>query len=100
MPLAVYVRSTSGEIIRQGFLIRRKKKENPPPQPHPSTHHQINSSTAIATKSRGATKQVPRVSPSSTASVDAKFVEIGYIQLSLSMIQGAGRQYSTDRQTN
>ena len=41
------------------------------------------------------TKQVPRVSPSSPASVDPGFVEIGSVQLSQSVIKAADKEYTT-----
>ena len=52
----------------------------------PKTHHEIHSRPATATNlRRRAAKHVPRVCPHSPASIDARFVKIGLVQLSQSV---------------
>ena len=66
------------------FEVKKtKNKRNPTTH---ITHHEIHSSPATATNSkRRATKNFPRVSPYSHASIDPGFVEIGHVQLSQSV---------------
>ena len=71
----------------------------------PTHNHQNHSSPATATTSkRRATKQAPRASPSSPASVDTVFVEIGNAQLSqvtiLRKIRTQTGSTLTERQTD
>ena len=62
-----------------GDKTKSRRTQNSPPKTH--------SSTATADNSRRrATKQAPLASPSSPASVDAAFVEVGHVQLSQSMM--------------
>ena len=85
-----------------------EKQNEPPPRRNPAapkTHHEIQSSPAIATTSRRrATKHVPRVSPYSPAPIDPGFVESGLVQLSqsvkttmLHIFTQTGRQADTDK---
>ena len=79
--------------------VRRKKKRKKRNPAALKTHqNQSNTATAANSKRRTA-RQVPRVSPSSPACLDAGFVEIGYVQLSQSMVmrKNADRQYKIDR---
>ena len=63
-------------------------------------HRKPHISTAAAANSRRlATTQVARVSLNAPASVEAKFKEIGHLQLLLYMLQKHDRQYSSDRTT-
>ena len=63
--------------------VRSKKKNEEKKNAAPKTHHEIHSSPATATTSRRrATKNFPRVSPHSPASIDPEFVEVGPVQLS------------------
>ena len=67
------------------FEKKRKEKKNKKSAPS-GTHHENHSSQATATNSRWrATKQGPRVSPYSPASIDPGFVEIGLVHLSQSV---------------
>ena len=64
----------------------KTKKNTKKPAP-PKTHHEIHSNPTTATTSRRLpTEQFPRVSPYSPASIDPGFVEIGFVQLSLSVL--------------
>ena len=80
---------------------RQAKKRNPAAL---KTNHQKkhSSTVTVANSRRRTTKQVPRDSPSTSASLGAGFVEISHVQLSPSMIlrkkKNGGRQ--TDTQTN
>ena len=81
-------------------VCRKTKKKIPPPSKHT---HQNHSSTAVAADPRRrATKQVPRARLSSLASSDARFVEIGHVQLSQSMTlpKNADRHYTTNTLTD
>ena len=80
-----------GGLILAAGRVRSKKKENRKKKKHeksaaPKTHHEIHSSPATANSSRRcALKNVLRVSPYSPASIDARLVEIGLVQLSQSV---------------
>lgn len=65
-----------------------------------SSHaHQRNSRTAIALNSRQPlTKRVPRASPAPLASVDATFLQIGDVLVSLYILNNNDRQYTRDDQ--
>ena len=76
--------------MRQGCLIRalgrvrsmritRNKERNPAAL---KAHQNYGSTPTMANSRRRTAKQVPRVGPSSPASLDAGFVEISYVQLS------------------
>ena len=91
-------------LEEQAVCVRRKKNDKKKRNPAaPTTHHEIHSSPATATTSRRrATKNVPRVSQFSPASIDAGFVEIGLVQLSQSVKTtnvAHKQQYTADRQT-
>ena len=94
-----------GGVILAAGLVRskkknRKKKKHEKIRP-PQTHHEIHSSPATATTSRRlATKDVPRVSPYSPASIDPGFVEIGLVQLSQSVKTTNVTHTETDTQTD
>ena len=81
--------ATGGFILAVGRVRLKKKKgrnQNTKKSTPPTTHHESRSSPANATASRlRAKKHVPRVSPSSLASIDSGFVEIGLVQLSQSV---------------
>ena len=94
--------STPPPSLAAGRVRSKKKKEkitttrNPAA---PKTHHETHSSPATATNSRWrAMKHVPRVSPCSPAALDPGFVEIGFVQLSQSVI--TTNDSHTHRQTN
>ena len=76
---------------KRGEKTKSRRTQNTPPKPR-----QHGARTQLETA-----KQVPRVSPSSPAYLDAEFVEIGHVQLSQSMTmrENTDRQYTTDRQT-
>ena len=85
---------------RQAVCVRRKTEKTPSPAA-PKTHHEIHSSPATVTTSRWrATKDVPRISPYSPASIDPQFVAIGLVQLSQSVKTTNVTHTQTDRQTN
>ena len=90
----------AGRVRSKEKKIERKKstKKSTPPK----THHDLQSSPATATPSRRrATKHVPRVSLCSPASIDAGFVEIGFVHLSQSVkTTYAHRQTQTDKLNN
>ena len=81
--------------------VRKKEKQHTNEMSLGSkTHRQKPGSAATeANSGRHAAKEVLHVSPSSPASLDDGFVEIGHAQLSQSMTMqnNAGRQNTTDR---
>ena len=67
---------------KKNKIEKKITKKSAPPE----THHEIHSSPATASNSkRHARKHVRRVSPSSPASIDPGFAEIGLVQLSQSI---------------
>ena len=74
-------------ILAAGRVSSRKNKRNKSRRTQKTPrNHEIHSSRATATTSRRrATKDVPRVSPYSQASIDPGFVEIDHVQLSQSV---------------
>ena len=97
-----------GFILAAGRVRSKKKKlekkNTDKKSAPPKTHHESHSSPATATTSRRRTKtHVLRISPSSPASIDNGFVEIGLVQLSQSMkttnVTHTLDRY-TDRQTD
>ena len=75
-----------GGLILAAGRVRSKKKTNPKKSAAPKTHHEIHSSPATATTSRGLVmKHVPRGRPHSPASTYPGVVEIGLVQLSHSV---------------
>ena len=68
-----------------------RRTQNTPPKPHSS------STTTGANSRRRTTKQVPRISPSSPASLDAGFLEVGHVQLSQSTVLRKNADRPTQR---
>ena len=91
-----------GLILAAGRVHSRKKggKKRRNPAAH-KTHHEIHRSPATATTSRRrATKNIPRVSQYSPASVEVGYLEIGHVQLTKSVKVTNVTHTQTDGQTD